>query len=46
MHSLDADEFPNLDLCIKALEEISQSLKNGTNLDELQLPKKLGMIVK
>ncbi len=44
-HSIDANESPNLELCIQALEEVSRALKNRTNLNKLELPKKLGMIV-
>jgi len=45
-HSIDANESPNLELCIQALESVSHALKNKTNLNKLELPKKLGMIVK
>lgn len=45
IHILDANEFPNNELSIKALEEVSQALKNKTDLDKLELPKKLGMII-
>ncbi len=45
-HASESNLFPSKELSIQLLEEISQSLKNGTDLDQLQQQNKLGMIVK
>lgn len=44
-HANEANLFPSKELSIQLLEEISQSLKDGTDLNELEQQNKLGMIV-